>query len=194
MGAFYTTLSFGIETITELIPIYLHIQKLNGKFQLRAHSLLLNHIIKSLLEIRPSININTHHFLLEGLMSKQYLKIKGSTVDIDNKFNEIILFFSLFDHKFLPGNKLIDIFPDKFSFHSLDRKSKNNIKSYLHNLENISLQSLLNLYIAIVILDTSIKNNVTTSIAYIHIYNSLVIKMIHHAINITSTKVEIFAL
>ena len=194
MGAFYTTLSFGIETITELIPIYLHIQKLNGKFQLRAHSLLLNHIIKSLLEIRPSININTHYFLLEELMSKQYLKIKGSTVDIDNKFNEIILFFSLFDHKFLPGNKLIDIFPNKFSFHSLDRKSKNNIKSYLHNLENISLQSLLNLYIAIVILDTSIKNNVTTSIAYIHIYNSLVIKMIYHAINITSTKVEIFAL
>lgn len=112
----FPTPTFGIEAIARLIPIYLHIQKLNGRFQLRMHSLLLNHIIKSILETRPFIKANTHCLSLEGLMPKQY------------------------DHKFLLGNRLIDIFPNRFSFHSLDRKSKNNVKSHLHSLESVSLQ------------------------------------------------------
>ena len=126
-------------------------------------------------------------------MPKQCLKIKGPTVDIDNRFNKIISSFSLLDRKFLPGNRLIDIFPNTFSFHSLD-KSKNNIKSYLHNLKNVSLQSLSDPYIAIVILDASIKNSVAISIAHIHIHDSPVIKTIHYAVNITSTEVKIFTL
>ena len=104
MEAFHTTPSFGIEAIARLISIHLHIQKLNGRFQLRAHSLLSNHIIRLILETRPSININTHHFLLERLILKQCLKIKGPTVDIDNRFNKIISSFSPFDHEFLLGN------------------------------------------------------------------------------------------
>ena len=127
-------------------------------------------------------------------MPKQCLKIKGPTVDIDNRFNKIISSFSLLDRKFLPGNRLIDIFPNTFSFHSLDKKSKNNIKSYLHNLKNVSLQSLSDPYIAIVILDASIKNSVAISIAHIHIHDSPVIKTIHYAVNITSTEVKIFTL
>jgi len=194
LGAFHTTPSFGIKTITGLISIHLHIQKLNGRFQLRAHSLPSNHIIRLILETRPFINVNTHHLLLERLMLEQCLKIKGPMVDIDNRFNKIIPSFSLFDREFLLGNKLIDIFPNRFSFHSLDRKSKNNIKSHLHNLENISLQSSSDPYIAIVVLDVSIKNNITTSIVYIHTHSSPVIKIIYHAINVTSTEVEIFAL
>jgi len=46
----------------------------------------------------------------------------------------------------------------------------------------------------IVVLDASIKNNVATSIAHVHIYNSPVIKIIHYIINVTSTEAEIFAL
>ena len=194
LGAFYTTPTFGIEAIARLISIHLHIQKLNGEFQLRTHSLLSNHIIKLLLEIRLSIKANTHCLSLEGLIHKQCLKIKGSMVDIDNRFNKIIPSFSPFDHKFLLGNRLIDIFPNRFSFHSLDRKSKNNVKSHLHSLESVSLQSLSDSYTTIVVLDASIKNSVTTSIAHVHTYNSPVIKMIHHAVNITSTEVEIFTL
>ena len=194
LGAFCTTLSFGIKAIAGLILIHLHIQKLNGRFQLRAHSLLLNHVIKLLLETRPSININTHCLLLKGLISKQCLKIKGLMVNIDNRFNKIISSFSLFDCKFLLENRLIDIFSNRFYFQSLDRKSENNIKSHLHNLENVSLQLSLDPYTAIVILDDSIKNNVVTSIAHVHTHSSSVIKTIHHAVNITSTKVEIFTL
>jgi len=39
-----------------------------------------------------------------------------------------------------------------------------------------------------------IKNNVTTSIAYIHVHDRPVIKTIHHATNVTSTEAELFAI
>ena len=57
--------SLRIEAIAGLIPIYLNIQKLIGRFQLRAHFLLTNHIIKSLLNARPLINAKAHCLLLE---------------------------------------------------------------------------------------------------------------------------------
>ena len=106
----------------------------------------------------------------------------------------VIPFFSLFNCKFLLENKLIDIFPNRFSFHFLDRKSKNNIKSHLHNLENVSFQLSSDLYISIFVSDANIKNNVATLIAYIYTHNNLFIKTIHYAVNITSTEVKIFAL
>jgi len=43
----------------------------------------------------------------------------------------------------------------------------------------------------IVVLDTSIKNQVTTSIAYIHIHDTPVVKMIHHTVNITFTEAKL---
>jgi len=42
--------SLGIKTITELVLIYLHLQKLSGCLQLRTSTLPNNHIIKSLLK------------------------------------------------------------------------------------------------------------------------------------------------
>jgi len=38
------------------------------------------------------------------------------------------------------------------------------------------------------------KNNVATSIAHIHIHDYPIIKMLHHAINVTSTEAELFAI
>ena len=43
-------------------------------------------------------------------------------------------------------------------------------------------------------MDTSIKNNVTTSITYIHVCNKLIIKTTHYAVNITTTEAELFAI
>jgi len=47
---------------------------------------------------------------------------------------------------------------------------------------------------AIIISDTSIKNQVTTSIAHVHTHDFSVIKTIYHAVNIISTEVELFAI
>jgi len=123
-------------------------------------------------------------------MSKQQSNIKGLIMNIDNRFNEIVSSFVLFSNKFSPGDRLIDIFPSYFSFHSSNRKSKKS----LHNLDNITLQVSANLQSAIVVSDTSIKNQVATSIAYVYVHNNPVIKTIHHAINITTTKAELFTI
>ena len=127
-------------------------------------------------------------------MLKQCLNIKGLIVDIDNRFNEVFPSFSSFNCKFSPGNRLINIFLKHFSFHSLNRNNKSSIKSYLCKLENITLQSSSNLLIVVVVLDANIKKHVTTSIAHIHVHDSPVIKTIHHAVNITSTKAKLFVI
>ena len=46
----------------------------------------------------------------------------------------------------------------------------------------------------IVVTDASIKNHVTTSIAHVHIHDCSVIKTAHHAVNVMSTEVELFAI
>ena len=46
----------------------------------------------------------------------------------------------------------------------------------------------------IVISDASIRNNVVTLILYIHSYNRLVSKMIHHVANITTTEAKLFTI
>jgi len=44
-GTFHISPTSGIEAIASLIPIHLYLQKLNGRFHLRAHSLSQNYII-----------------------------------------------------------------------------------------------------------------------------------------------------
>jgi len=43
-------------------------------------------------------------------------------------------------------------------------------------------------------MDASVKNNVATLIIHIHIHNKPMVKILHHAINTTSTEAEFFAL
>ena len=52
-----------------------------------------------------------------------------------------------------------------------------------------SLQS-----IAIVAIDTNIKNNIATSISHIHISNQSLIKTLHHAAFVTSLEAKLFAI
>ena len=56
------------------------------------------------------------------------------------------------------------------------------------------LESSSSSSITIIASDTSIKNNVTTSIAHIHTYNKSLTKMIYHAVLVTSTEAKLFAI
>jgi len=47
---------------------------------------------------------------------------------------------------------------------------------------------------ALVVTDASIKNNVITSIAHIYIHDRPVTKTLYHAVNITTTEAELFAI
>ena len=46
----------------------------------------------------------------------------------------------------------------------------------------------------VVVSDASIKNNVAMSIAHIHLHSNPITKTIHHAVNVTSTEVELFSI
>jgi len=47
---------------------------------------------------------------------------------------------------------------------------------------------------ALVVTDVSIKNNVATSIAHIHVHDKPVIKTVYHAVNVTTMEAELFAI
>ena len=113
---------------------------------------------------------------------------------MDNRFNKKFSSFSLFSCEFSLGNRLIDIFPSHFSFHSSNRKSKESLKTYFCNLNNITLQASTNPQLVVVVSNASIKNYAATLIAHVHVHNNPVIKIIHHAVNVMSTKVELFVI
>ena len=46
----------------------------------------------------------------------------------------------------------------------------------------------------LIISNASIKNNIATSIIYIHVHNRPIIKMIHHTANVTSTEAKLYAI
>jgi len=46
----------------------------------------------------------------------------------------------------------------------------------------------------IVIADTSVKNNITTSIVHVHSFNNPLKKILYQAINTTSTETKLFAI
>ena len=47
---------------------------------------------------------------------------------------------------------------------------------------------------ALIITDTSIKNNIVMSISHIHIQNNPITKTLHHVVYVTSTEAELFAI
>ena len=52
----------------------------------------------------------------------------------------------------------------------------------------------MDLTVAFIVSDTSIRNQVVMSISHIYVHNRPIIKMLHHTVNITSTEVELFAI
>ena len=128
------------------------------------------------------------------LIPFQCSKIKDSIVDMNNRFNEVFLFFDSLNSEFAPEARLIDIFSRCFLFHLSFNQSSNNIKSHICLLNEITLESFLDSTVALVVFNATIKNNVATSISHIHIHNKLVIKTLYHIVNVTTTEAELFAI
>ena len=156
--------------------------------------LLLNHIINSIINLRNSSNQETHWLSLDKLMPRQYSIIKDPLVDMDNRCNKIFPSFSPFNCENSPENRLMDLFPNHFSFHTLNRKNNHDIKSYLWCLNNITIQASLDSLSVVVVIDASIKNQIATSILHIHSHDNSVIKTIYHIVNVASTEAELFTI
>ena len=135
------------------------------------------------------------YLLSLGFLSKyQHELIKGSVVDIDNCFNKVFPSFDLLNPKFSSGYRIINTFFSHFSFHLFSKYNNDNLRSYVHCLNELAIESSSNPSHALIITDISIKNNITTFISHIHIHNKPIIKTLHYMVNIISTKAELFAI
>jgi len=173
------------------MSINLYLQKLGGRSQLRTCKLPPSHLIQLLIDSRLNFNSGLDAVALDSLTNKQRYLVKGHLVDSANRVNECFPSFNPLNLEFYPGLRVIDNFSDRISF-NLFNKEKDN-KLCTQSLDEMVLESSSSLSVTIIVSDVSIKNNVATSIAHIHTYDKLLIKTIHHAVNITSTEVEIFA-
>jgi len=162
--------------------------------QLRAHSLPSNYILRSLLETNSLSNITSYQLSLNNFTPKQWLKIKGPVVHIDNRFNKVFLSFDLFNKEFALGCYLIDIFSNCFSFHTSSKQSNKSLNVHIQALNNIALTYSSDSSIALMVSNASIKNRVVTSISHVHVHNKQVIKTTHHIVNVTTTEAKLFTI
>ena len=128
-GAFQISPILGVEAIARLVPIYLYLKKLYGRFLLQQSSLPSNHIIHSILSLDRTQEHKSHNAFIDHLMAKQRSWLKSSIIDIDDKCNQCFPSFSFFNKEFKPGNHIVDIFPDCFIFTLILQTSKNTLKN-----------------------------------------------------------------
>ena len=184
--------SYGIEAIVRLIPIKLHLQKLGGRSQLYSYKLPPSHLIHSLIDSSFSTSSNLKANALDSLTNQQHSLVKGHLINMTNRSNKYFPSFASLDSEFSSGCRVIDNFSDHFSFNVCNKEKDN--KLYAHQLDEIILESSSFLFIAIIASDASIKNNVTTFIMHIYIFNNPLTKTIHHAVYVTSTEAKLFAI
>ena len=90
-------------------------------------------------------------------------------VDIENCFNKVFPFFDPINPEFYPGNRIIDTHANHFSFHLFNKYISYNIKSRIQELDKITIELSEDPSSALVVIDTSVKNNIATSITHIHV-------------------------
>jgi len=179
-----------IEAISGLIPIYLHLKKSYNRFLLREFLLLLNHIIKSIINTNELNDQAKHWLSINSFTSKQVLHLRSPLIDINDRCNKFLSSFTLFDKEFSLGNCVCDNFSDCFSFNPWPH----NVNDQLCKLNDITIQVLLSPLAYIIISDASIKNHVTISVSHIHSFDRPVIKICHHTVNISTTEAELFTI
>ena len=194
LRVFKTSPLEGIEAITGIIPIKSHLQKIAKRSQICPFKLPTNHILRNLLDGSPPLSNTSNSHNIGSLTNCQRNLTKGHLIDTCNKAYGIFLSFSLLDPEFFPGHHIIDNFSDHLSFNLVNKKEKEINKIRAQELDDMVLCNSSLPHTALVITDTSIKNDIATSILHIHSANCPLIKTVHHASFVTSTEVELFTI
>ena len=195
LDAFKTSPSEGIEAIAGIIPIRFHLQKLAKKLQMWPFKLLINHILRNLMDDSLSLSISPNPHSISSLTNCQKTATKSHLIDSCTKSYGIFSSFSPLNQEFSPGSHIVDIFPNHFSFNLVTKKDKKkNDKTHAQELNNIVLHNSLSSLTALIITDASIKNDIAMSISHIHIANRPLTKTVHYATFMTSIEAELFTI
>ena len=164
------------------------------KSQIRPFKLPDNHILKNLLDDLPSrFKLHNSHNI-GSLTNCQRSLTKGHLIDSSIKSYGIFPSFSPLDPEFFPGRRIIDNFSNRFSFNLVNKKDKNPNETCAQKLDEMVLQNSLSPHSAIMITNTSIKNNIAMSISHTHSVNQPLTKTVHHVSFVTTTEAELFAI
>ena len=68
------------------------------------------------------------------------------------------------------------------------------MKVHIQQLNNMVIESTNIPSTAIVVMDASIKNNITTSILHTHLHNKPITKTLHHIVHVTSSEAKLSAI
>ena len=134
----------------------------------------------------------SHSLLLSSLTKCQCGLIKGHIINIDNRFNKVFPSFNSINPKFQSGNRIIDNFSNCVSFHLFSKCNNCTFEKCIQQLNTLVIEFFNSPTNALIIIDVSIKNNIAVSIAYIYIHNKPMVKILHHTINVTSSKAKLF--
>ena len=136
--------------------------------------------------------MSQHPASLDSLSRCQCSLIKSHLVDTDNKFNGIFPSFTPLHSELSPSHRVIDNFSDQLVFNLHSKQNSN--KTHTQQLNNMIIELSNSPFTTIVVIDTSIKNNIATSISHMYTYNNPISKTVHHVVHITSTEAELFAI
>ena len=64
----------------------------------------------------------------------------------------------------------------------------------MHQLDNLAIVFSKDLSYPLIVTNTSIKNDIATSIVHIHIYNKPVVETLHYMMNVTHTEAKLFTI
>ena len=106
-GAFRTSLSEGIEAIAGLIPIALHLRKLNSRHHLHYASISPSHAINSLLDSQHAKNQTPYKTATSKLTMKQQANLKSPIKDVNERLNSVRNYFNPLHPRFLDSQSFL---------------------------------------------------------------------------------------
>ena len=183
-----------METIVDLVLIHLHFDKISRRHYLQTASLPQQHILNSFLDKYHSKKAKPYCLAIACLTSKQHLKIESLIVDTNNYLNGNFLSFHKLYKELSPVFYLVDMFSNHFFFYIVNCKDADTKNAHHNKLNKIYEESLQNLNTILIISDTSVKNNIVTSILYIQRDQNIIAKTAYYVINIISTEMKLFSI
>ena len=106
------------QRVASLIPIALHLQKLNSHHHLCYASISSSHTINSILDTPHVKNHPPHEFSTSNLTAKQQAKFKSLIKDLNECLTEVTKCFNPLYFLFSPGLRVVDYFSSIITFHS----------------------------------------------------------------------------